>query len=477
MKNYIKKWSLILLTVFAFQACETVDFGDTNVNPNSPSTASTAALLTNAESFIPTIVSEVNSNLMVQYISEITYTEDSRYEQFEWSYDAWYSGPLKDLQEIIDLNTSDPETYKNGGATENQIAVARILKVYFYLYLTDRWGMIPYSEALQGSDNIKPKFDTQEAIYTSLFSEIDESLGSINTSGALNGDLLFNGDMSHWKKFANTLKLVMAMRISNVNQSLGQQKLTEAYNAGVIGSVAENIHYPYLTEDTNDNPWQDRFQTREDYAVSDVFVNWLVDHNDPRIASYAELPLSDATGTYIGCPYGVQNPNVLQSDISFITDDIIYDGTQAGGMIFSYAQVCFSMAEAALRGMTTVGDAETWYNLGIDASMEQWGISAADALSYKSQATVAYDAANGLEQIAIQKWASLYLQGAEAWSEWRRLDFPKLEPAEDALSGNGIPVRNGYAALTKSLNEENYNAAVASQGADTQDTRLWWDTK
>ena len=83
MKNYIKKWSLILLTVFAFQACETVDFGDTNVNPNSPSTASTAALLTNAESFIPTIVSEVNSNLMVQYISEITYTEDSRYEQ-EW---------------------------------------------------------------------------------------------------------------------------------------------------------------------------------------------------------------------------------------------------------------------------------------------------------------------------------------------------------------------------------------------------------
>ena len=160
--------------------------------------------------------------------------------------------------------------------------------------------------------------------------------------------------MSHWKKFANTLKLVMAMRISNVNQSLGQQKLTEAYNAGVIGSVAENIHYPYLTEDTNDNPWQDRFQTREDYAVSDVFVNWLVDHNDPRIASYAELPLADATGTYIGCPYGVQNPNVLQSDISFITDDIIYDGTQAGGMIFSYAQVCFSMAEAALRGMTTV---------------------------------------------------------------------------------------------------------------------------
>ena len=417
MKNYIKNWSLILIAVFAFQACETVDFGNENLNPNSPSTASTAALLTNAQRFIPTVVSEVNSNMMVQYISQITYTEGSRYEQFEWSYDDWYSGPLKDLQEIIDLNTEDPEAYKNGGTTENQIAVARIMKAYFYLYLTDRWGMIPYSEALQGSENIKPKFDTQEAIYTSLFTEIDEALGSINTSGTLKGDILFNGDMSHWKKFANTMKLVMAMRVSNANQSLGQQKLTEAYNAGVIGSVAENMHYPYLTEDTNDNPWQDRFQTREDFAVSDVFIDFLNNHNDPRIASYAELPLSDATGTYVGCPYGVANPNVLQSDISFITSDIIYDGTQTGGMIFSYAQICFSMAEAALRGMTTVGDAETWYNLGIDASMAQWGVAEADAAAYKAQAEVAYDAAKGLEQIATQKWAALYMQGAEAWSD------------------------------------------------------------
>lgn len=476
MKNYIKNWSLILIAVFAFQSCETVDFGNENLNPNSPSTASTAALLTNAQRFIPTVVSEVNSNMMVQYISQITYTEGSRYEQFEWSYDAWYSGPLKDLQEIIDLNTEDPDAYKNGGTTENQIAVARIMKAYFYLYLTDRWGMIPYSEALEGSENIKPKFDTQEAIYTSLFTEIDEALGSINTSGTLKGDILFNGDMRHWKKFANTMKLVMAMRVSNANQSLGQQKLTEAYNAGVIGR-GEDMHYPYLTEDTNDNPWQDRFQTREDYAVSDVFVDFLTNHNDPRIASYAELPLSDATGTYVGCPYGVANPNVLQSDISFITSDIIYDGTQTGGMIFSYAQICFSMAEAALRGMTTVGDAKTWYNLGIDASMAQWGVAEADAAAYKAQAEVVYDPAKGLEQIATQKWAALYMQGAEAWSEWRRLDFPKLEPAADALSGNGIPVRNGYAALTKSLNEENYNAAVSAQGPDTQDTRLWWDTK
>lgn len=477
MKHYFKNLNLIIVVLVLLNSCETVDFGDENLNPNFPSTASTAALLTNAQRAIPSIVSEVNSNLMVQYISEITYTEDSRYEAFEWSYDYWFSGPLKDLQEIIDLNTDNPDKYINGGTTENQIAIAKILKVYYFAYLTDRWGMIPYSESLQGSKNTKPKFDTQESIYSSLFSEIDSALSSIKTDGNLRGDILFKGDLNQWKKFANTMKLVLAMRISNVNETLASAKLSEAFQSGVISSVEENIHYPYLTEDTNDNPWQDRFQTREDYAVSDVFVDFLVDHNDPRISSYAELPLSDETGTYVGCPYGVANPNVLQSEISFIDSDIIYDGTQMGGMIFSYAQICFSLAEAAHRGMTNEGTAESWYEKGIDASMKQWGVSQEDADTFKAQSNITFDQENALELIATQKWVSLYLQGSEAWAEWRRLDFPRLNPAPDALSGSGIPVRNGYSALIKTLNEENYSTAVKLQGTDNQNTRLWWDVK
>lgn len=507
MKKNIDKWFLkfiSLLALLTYQACETVDFGNENLNPNSPAVASTSALLTNAQRSIPTIVSEVNSNLMVQYISEITYTEDSRYEQFEWSYDRWYSGPLKDLQEIIDLNTTNPDLYKSSGTTENQIAIARILKAYFFLYLTDRWGMIPYSEALKGSENIKPKFDSQEFIYNSLFDEIDMSLGLINEGGSIKGDILFGGDLVKWKKFANTMKLIMAMRVSNINPSLGKEKLLEALDSGVILGSDENLHYPYLTEDTNDNPWQDRFQTREDYAVSNVFIDFLNENNDPRISAFAELPQSDSSGTYVGCPYGVANPNILQSDMSFITSDIIYDGTKKGGVIFTFAQVCFSLAEAYQRGMLTDDDNqgpvgpvgyplmdspeilqdlfpydmdELWYYVGIGASMGQWGISRSESVEYMNQPNILYDKTTGIEQIATQKWISLYMQGAEAWAEWRRLDFPHLEPAVDALSGNGIPVRNGYAALTKSLNEESYKNAVSIQGPDNQDTRLWWDIK
>lgn len=469
----------LIITAFSllFMSCENVDFGDINLNPNEPSTASTPGLLTSSIRSIPSIVSEVNSNLMVQHLSEITYTEDSRYEQFEWSYDSWYSGPLKNLQEIIDLNTDDPNRYLDGGTTANQIAVARILKVFYFQYLTNRWGAVPYREALQGTENIKPVFDQQESIYLGdggLFNELDSALAQMELDGTLQGDILFNGDLTQWRKFANTLKMIMAIRIADRDAARAQAAFNEAHSGGVLGSTAENMHYPYLSENNNDNPWQDRFETREDFAISDVFVDFLTESNDPRLSEFAE-PAAN-TGNFVGCPYGVANPNVLQAEISFITSEVIYDGTTKGGMIFSYAQICFSYAEAAARGWNVPDTAAIWYERGIDASMEQWGVATDAAASYKAQASVAFDSSNWKASIGTQKWIALYLQGSEAWVEWRRLDYPHLTPAVDALSGNGIPVRNGYAALTKTLNEENYNAAVSAQGPDNQDTKLWWDT-
>jgi hypothetical protein len=471
MKNTFKYLGILALSIGLLSSCETVDFGDENLNPNQPSKASTAALLTSAMRSLPGHVSEVNGNMWVQYISQVTYTEGSRYSTTQWSYDGWYAGALKDIQEVIDLNTEDAASYTNGGNTANQIAVAKILKAYYFQFITDTWGMVPFSEALLGVDNIAPAFDTQQDIYNACFGLIDDALASINSSASVNGDVLFGGNMSDWKKFANTLKLTMALRIADADASTAQAKFSEA-RSGAIGSVAENINYPYLTEDTNDNPWQDRFETREDYALSNVLVGHLSTMNDPRLAQYGELPASG--GDYTGIAYGVENPNVLQSDVSFIDSDVIYDGTQKGGAIYTYAQVAFSIAEAAVRGWTS-DDAEEWYIKGIQASMDQWGVSAEDAAAYLAQDSVKFDSAKAMEQIATEKWVSLYLQGFEAWSEWRRLDYPQLSPAPDALSGTGIPVRYGYSANTAALNEANYNAAVAAQGADNQDTKLWWD--
>ncbi len=492
MKNYINKFlGLFFLSTVLFTSCENVDFGDENVNPNAVSTPNTGAMLTNVLRSIPGMVSGVNNTLLSQHVSEVTYTEDSRYENVQWNFDGYYTGALMDLNTIIDLVSENPSKFASSGSSGNQIGVAHILRSYIITFMTDHWGMIPFSEANQGVNNLTPKFDTMEAIYTKAFADIDAGMALLN-NGGLSGDFMFNGSAAKWRQFANTLKMTMALRIADVSPSVAKANFEAAWNSGVVNSVSANIHYPYLSSDDNDNPWQDRFETREDYASSDILVNHLVAHNDPRIHKYFEPvavknnnyvdrnPLDgpsvvyhEVDGlTYAGMPYGYDTPGILQTAVSFITDDVIYDGTNAGGMLYTYAQVCFNMAEASVRGWNVPGDAQTWYELGIKASMDQWGVSTADAETYISSVGAA-----DMQHIATEKWVALYLQGFEAWSEFRRLDYPALTPAPDAITGNGIPTRYGYGANTAANNTANYNAAVAAQGADNQDTKLWWDTK
>ena len=486
MKNIFNKIiGLLTISSLLFVSCETVDFGDENLNPNAISQANTGALITSAMRNIPSIVSNSNAGILyAQHISEITYNEDSCYETTQWNFDGFYSGPLMDLQTVINLNNEDPDTYSSSGSAGMQKGVAHLLRVYMFHLMTDRWGDIPYSEALKGVDVLKPAFDSQASIYAGLLAEIDAALGMLD-GGGLSGDFMFNGDANKWRVFGNTMKMVIALRMADVDAGTAQAKFKEAVAAGVISSNAGNIHYPYTTSDDNDSPWQDRFQSREDFATSDTMVDHLFATNDPRLEKYAE-PVVSATGdtskidyveyngnTYAGMPYGVLNPGILQTRISFLPSSIIYDGTNAGGMLYTYAQVCFSYAEAHLRGWSGLaGDAQTWYELGIAASHAQWGVADADAAAYL--ATVA---PVSMESMATEKWVALYMQGYEAWAEWRRLDYPVLSPAKDALTGTGIPMRHGYGANTASSNKANHDAAIARISGYSQDSKMWWDTK
>jgi hypothetical protein len=280
------------------------------------------------------------------------------------------------------------------------------------------------------------------------------------------------------------MKMVMALRMADVDDATAKAKFLEAHNAGVIGAGGD-IHYPYTAADANDSPWQDRFQSRDDYATSNTMVNHLVATSDPRLHKFAQPvgQAGDASGqvtyttvdgkVYGGMPYGVLNPGILQSWVSYLPSDIIYtSAAKKGGMLYSYAQVAFGYAEAAQRGWTVPGDAQTWYGIGINASMTQWGVSSADAATY-----VASVGAASMQTIAEEKWVALYMQGWEAWSEWRRLDYPVLTPAIDILNGTGIPVRNGYGTTTASANKANHDAAVAKISGYSQDSKVWWDTK
>lgn len=268
----------------------------------------------------------------------------------------------------------------------------------------------------------------------------------------------------------------MAVRISKrfpSPEGYAATKFKEAISE-VISSNDENIYYTFLAEENNDNPWEDRFLApnyRLDYLLSDTFVNFLVGNGtpsepeDPRLEQYA-VPAKNS-GTFVGAPYGQENGNT--PDYSFITPNVIYN-QEAPGYIFTYAQVAFAKAEAVELGWMA-GSSGSFYEEGIMASMQQWGVDSADSDAY-----IAANPYTGVADIAYEKYVALYLQGYEAWAEWRRFgdNAPSLSPPATALSGNGIPQRQAYATNASASNEENYNAAIALQGPDNLDTVLWW---
>ncbi|MEL6593678.1 MAG: SusD/RagB family nutrient-binding outer membrane lipoprotein, partial [Bacteroidota bacterium] len=358
------------------------------------------------------------------------------------------------------------------GSNANQIAVARILKAYFFHHLTDRWGALPYSQALLGRENFKPSYDSQEAIYDAIFSELTAAVAQIDGGDGVDGDFIFGGDMDKWARFANTVRMIAALRLTKVNPSKAQSE----FNAAVAGGlIEEDAMYPYLSETNNQNPWFGRFITRTDYAISNVLADRMTVLNDPRLAAYADP--APATGTIVGMPYGIEDAgSVPNSDVSFPHVDNVR-GQAAPIGIITMAQVYFSLAEAAVSGWTS-DDAEEMYNLGIKASMEQWGVFEETAYNDYIANDAPYDAANPLPGIGEQKWIALYLQGYEAWKEWRRTGYPDLQPAPDPLNASGeIPRRQAYPVTERDLNEENYNAAVSAQGADELSTRTWWDVQ
>ncbi|WP_282144068.1 SusD/RagB family nutrient-binding outer membrane lipoprotein [Cellulophaga baltica] len=480
MKKIYKNILLLVSITAIFNSCETVDFGDINEDPNGPTSAVTSQLLTEAQKDISTITTSDTGILYMQHLTEGQYPGDSRYGTLTFSYDNYYTGAIQNLNQIISLN-EDESTMEEASAygdNNNQIATAKLVRAFILHFMTDSWGGLPWEGAFQGIDNAQPTFQTQEELYTILFDEIEESLALIDeTASGPHGDLMFSGDMSRWIIFANSLKMTAALRLSDVNATLAQTKFEEVIVSGnYIKSNEDNIEFNYASDDASDSPWQDRFETREDYILSDEMAESLRTNLDPRLFKYAE-PSTDSIvsspawpdesdAAYVGAPDGAVNGNTV--DYSFPTATIIYDPVYPTP-VYTAAQTKFSMAEAALRGWSVGTNAESLFEEAITLSMEYWKVESADITAYLSTHTSAT-----MEDIAYEKWVALYLNGPEAWAEWRRLDAPTLTPSEYANDAR-IPVRYAYDSSVEDNNKTNYDEIIAIQGLDNLHTKLWWD--
>lgn len=494
MKKYINKLIYASLAL-VIASCSLGEFDDeVTTNKNAVSIPLTSNLLTNSLRSLDNTISATTGAIWVQQLAESQYQDgDDNYETTNIDFAGWYSGALADLERIIIMNSEDAtkNIAAEFGLNENQIAVAQILQSYYFLWITDNWGMIPYSEALKGLTGSKdlPKYDTQEEIYDDIFATLKAANAMMVGSQDFNlakGDFLFEGDLTKWKEFANTIRLTMALRLSEANPTKGSTEFNAALNDGLPSS---DILYEYpLADENNENAWYSRFRTRTDWCISNTLVDYMQidtysDPNtgltgtmdvimDPRLPVYAndtENPNTD----YVGMTFGVGTAAaaaILDAEVSFLGDAM--RGQETPVPIYSQSAILFARAEAALKGWTAE-DTQTLYEDAILASLTYYGVEA-DYAQYMTNSAVAYDGT--LEQIITQKWVANYLNGKEAWSDWRRTGFPVLAPAPDAKNvGGQIPVRYPYGTNTASLNTTNYDAAVAAQGVDRLDTPVWWD--
>lgn len=480
--KYTKLVAVALAGMTAFTSCG--DFGDLNVDPNNPSSPDTRFLFTYACKKVPlfTMVGTYDpwNQLYPQYFSERQNIQYSGYAMTDFNTGSYYYETIRNLNNVISLNT-DEETSSAGnvvnlGSNENQIAASRTLRAFVYMHLTDIVGMIPYSEALKGDDgNFTPKYDTQEFIYQDLDRDLSEAYAQFDESSSLNKtyDILYAGNISRWKKFNASIRMMLAIKLSDVDPASGKARFAKAYADGGMVEVDDRLEYKYLAETANQHPLYDNIVVsgRKDFAPSKTILDQLIAYNDPRIEKYAD---PNSQGEYFGVPYGISQSEIVNFKDCASFDSRFYQQNSPMAII-SAAHIQLIAAEAAVRGWITA-DAAALYKAGIAASFEYYGV-ADKTDEYVSQAAVAFGGSDRekIEKIAMQRWLANFMHdGVEAWSDWRRLNVPNLKPGTAAIVTH-IPYRRYYYPDDYITNRANYDAAIAAQGPDNFDTRVWWD--
>lgn len=480
--KYILKYKFIFLLgafAFAFTSCED-ELTDLNIDPNNPVSVPAANLVTQAEYSLNNLLWSRGYNaewtmLLVQQWAQNEYAEESRYtvdgNDFNGEWSTFYANVLNELRVAKEIIENDPNTV--GGRQANQLAIIEILTVHAYQNLTDAYGAVPYTQALNSAEFPLPGYDDQQSIYMDLLSRLSNAANAIDASAPSfdSGELIYAGDMSMWKKLANSMLLRMGMRIVDVDQSTASTYISQAVNGGVFTSNADNALFVFSDNANLANPlYRDAvINNRDDFAVTDVLVDNLTEMADPRLDVFA-APTNE--GKIVGMPYGLTDGEAfaLKSTTSRPSERV--RSATEPAVIMDYAEVQFILAEAYQRGILS-GDAAAAYAEGVKASMNYWGIMD-DAAIDAYVAANAYDAANWQESLGWQKWIAFYMNGPQAWAEWRRLDFPVLS-VPTAATNSSIPVRLPYPIDEQTRNSSSLQAVTSTP--NDLNTRMWWDVK
>ena len=503
----MKKIAIILFSacgLIGLNACD-AGFDEMNVNKTAAIAINPVFALNNAviNTTPPSPTVQYEMGIVQQMISPnsgvlagANFNQDNRdYTQATWQ--RYYRSVIRNTYDVI-ATTKDP-------ARTNLVNMAKILQSYAFLVLTDTYGDIPYTEAGKGytDQKVYPKYDKQQAIYAGIIKDISDAVAALDASKTREtADVLFGGDVAKWKKFGNSLLLRIGMRLSKVDATQAQSLVSKALAGGVITTNADNVLILHDANYLNSIGQLLNATEANNFYLAAPFVDYLKKTNDPRLRSIAVRYVGATSGTQqtpakavidpavqIGMPFGYDNSSIsgpvktlgLASFYDFSqADRTRMNKTTARAYLVTASQTNLLLAEAVTRGWVT-GNAKDYYEAGVKAHMAQ--VSEMDANSVVSSAAVeAYLAANpfnsttALEQINTQYWISCFLNGPEAFANFRRTGFPKLSanpfPGK-AIKGDFIN-RLTYPNSEISVNSVNVKAAIANQGADDLDTKVWW---
>ncbi|GAA4406968.1 SusD/RagB family nutrient-binding outer membrane lipoprotein [Nibrella viscosa] len=482
--------SALLVVLLTLAGACTKDFDKMNVDPNSPTSISPQYLLpyaleTSIDRYwgVRTRFERLNLDgamCWMQYLTRNIYSnEGDNYEVSVGFYNnnwrAFFNDSQVNYQRIINL--AGP-----GGKFENANyeGVALVMRSWVFSLLTDVYGPIPYTESLKGTTdtpNYVPAYDSMDKVYAGLLNDLKVANEKLSTTGpAIAGDILYNGNILRWKRFANSLRLRLANR-----QAVKKPAESKAIMAEILG---DPVKYPIFTSNADNaslvnstvlpsnNEWHQVMiqDGRTDWNISSTLADKLNALGDTRITVYAN-PNKD--GKYLGHPNGL--PDAVATTFlgtSSVLGNYFTQAT-APSVIMTFAELNLILAEAAVDGDIT-GNAQTFFERGITASFDQYGLKVPDGYLTRIGTVTK-------EKVMEQKWIALFGQAIEAWTEYRRTGLPVL-PAKDpraVFANDGVlPTRLKYPNSEYSLNEVKLKEGIGLLGgADDMKSKLWWVEK
>lgn len=471
----MKKISILFVALIGLlsASCDK-DFETINMDPNNPTVVPAHLLLGN--------IIRINQNAIYgmqqggdmgmcwsQQVSKVQYNDEERYIPRRAAIDAiWntlYSSVISDAKSMYSLAEAEGNT--------NLMGISLVLQANAFQILTDLYGPIPFSQACNVTI-LKPAYDSQEVVYNgilSLLTQADAKFATGSGSVPASSDLIYGGNMTKWRKLANSLKLKALMRVSDVRPSVGAEIQALVSAGNLMSSNSDSAQLTYLAAQPDANPIYETvvFGARFEYKVSSVMINMLQSTSDPRLAVYAKKNTL-ATPAYVGNIPGQENSGSYGAFSSLGT---LYQSATLPGVILSNAQVQFLLAEAAVKSYIS-GDATAYLTKGIQSSFDFNGINSPAYISQIESTFGTSSTALKKEVIGKQTWLALYGQGFEAWTEWRRTGYPALSPVVNAAVA-AVPSRLFYPSTEISLNRDNYTAASATlTGGDSLTAPLWW---